>query len=153
MEKTQYAADRIPHRARPASGLLSHKRAVVTLGSVVLTIIWLACLSTSQFSFPLVQKTAYSAVDKAQRCAIDNLHSDLSFLDRAKPITAEEFVSRRDRLAQALAASEVDAFVLEPGYTFQYVLPLSHTVLVTHRLTVDQILWEHLTDRLGALGA
>lgn len=121
MEKAQYAADGILPRAQPASGVLSHKRAVFSLGSVVLTIIWLACLSSSQLAFPFVQSTTFSAADKAQRCAIDNLHRDLSFLDRAKPISAEEFVGRRDRLAQALAASEVDAFVLEPGYTFQYV--------------------------------
>lgn len=61
-----------------------------------------------------------SVVDKVQKCAIDNLHRDLSFLDAAEPITAAEFLARRDRLAQALAASHVDAFVLEPGYTFQY---------------------------------
>lgn len=59
--------------------------------------------------------------DKVQKCAIDNLNSDLSFLDSAVPIAAEEFLERRDRLAQALAASNLDAFVLEPGYTFQSV--------------------------------
>ncbi|KAK5679605.1 hypothetical protein LTS10_008426 [Elasticomyces elasticus] len=59
-------------------------------------------------------------VDKIQKCAIDNLHRDLYFLEPAKPIVAEEFISRHDRLAQALAASDVDAFVFEPGYTFQY---------------------------------
>lgn len=57
---------------------------------------------------------------KAQQCAIDNFHSDLSFLDAAVPIAAEEFLERRDRLAKALVASGADAFVLEPGYTFQY---------------------------------
>ncbi|KAI0011131.1 metallopeptidase family M24 [Xylariaceae sp. FL0662B] len=59
-------------------------------------------------------------VGQVQRCAIDNFQSDLSFLDSARPIAAEEYLNRRDRLAQALVASEVDAFVLEPGYTFQY---------------------------------
>lgn len=56
---------------------------------------------------------------KAQQCTIANLHADLSFLDPAVPISAEEFLERRDRLAHALVASNVDAFVLEPGYTFQ----------------------------------
>ncbi|KAI1411797.1 Prolidase/Aminopeptidase P-like protein [Hypoxylon sp. FL1857] len=55
-----------------------------------------------------------------QKCAIENLHANTSFLDLASPITKDEFLERRDRLAQALVASEVDAFVLEPGYTFQY---------------------------------
>ncbi|KAI1463362.1 Creatinase/aminopeptidase [Daldinia caldariorum] len=57
---------------------------------------------------------------RVQRCAIDNLHGDLSFLDGASPIGKFEFLERRDRLARALAVSDVDAFVLEPGYTFQY---------------------------------
>ncbi|UKZ76415.1 hypothetical protein TrVFT333_004119 [Trichoderma virens FT-333] len=59
-------------------------------------------------------------VAKVQQCSINNFKSDLSFLDAAQPIQAAEFLLRRDRLAQALAANKVDAFVLEPGYTFQY---------------------------------
>ncbi|KAK7424735.1 hypothetical protein QQX98_000313 [Neonectria punicea] len=59
-------------------------------------------------------------VAKVQQCSIDNLKADLSFLDSARPIEAEEFIDRRDRLAKALAVNGVDAFVLEPGYTFQY---------------------------------
>ncbi|KAL7951589.1 peptidase M24, structural domain-containing protein [Trichoderma barbatum] len=59
-------------------------------------------------------------VAQVQQCSINNFKSDLSFLDPAQPIQAVEFLHRRDRLAQALAANNVDAFVLEPGYTFQY---------------------------------
>lgn len=59
-------------------------------------------------------------VAKVQKCSIKNLRSDLSFLDNAHPIQADEFLQRRDRLAQALVHNKVDAFVLEPGYTFQY---------------------------------
>ncbi|KAK7418197.1 hypothetical protein QQZ08_011350 [Neonectria magnoliae] len=59
-------------------------------------------------------------VAKVQQCSISNLKADLSFLDSARPIAAEEFIERRDRLAKALAVNGVDAFVLEPGYTFQY---------------------------------
>lgn len=59
-------------------------------------------------------------VAKVQQCSITNFKSDLSFLDNAHPIQADEFLQRRDRLAQALARNKVDAFVLEPGYTFQY---------------------------------
>ncbi|KAI2606677.1 metallopeptidase family M24 [Hypoxylon sp. NC1633] len=62
-----------------------------------------------------------------QKCTVENLHSDLSFLDSAKPITIDEFLERRDRLAQALESSGVDAFVLEPGYTFQYYGNISQT--------------------------
>lgn len=126
MEKVQHAAGHAPQVARPASGQLSHRHRVVTLASAVLAMVWLACLSVSRTSFPFLQSTTHSAFDKAQKCAVKELHKDLSFLDPAKPITAEEFVGRRDRLAQALAASEIDAFVLEPGYTFQYVVaPIS----------------------------
>ncbi|KAI0117849.1 peptidase M24, structural domain-containing protein [Nemania sp. FL0031] len=54
------------------------------------------------------------------KCAIDNFHHDLSFLDTAEPIQADEFFERRDRLAKALIASKADVFVLEPGFSFQY---------------------------------
>ncbi|KAK1961714.1 metallopeptidase family M24 [Colletotrichum sublineola] len=73
------------------------------------------------------QATTANVYDKVRECAIRNLHSDLSFLDSAVPITVEEFLARRDRLARALAASKVDAFVLEPGYTFQYYGNISQT--------------------------
>ncbi|KAI1121702.1 peptidase M24, structural domain-containing protein [Nemania abortiva] len=61
------------------------------------------------------------------KCATDNLHGDLSFLDTAKPIQADEFFERRDRLARALVASNADAFVLEPGFSFQYYGNTSQT--------------------------
>ncbi|PSS05191.1 metallopeptidase family M24 [Coniella lustricola] len=74
-----------------------------------------------------IQHVRRSKLDRVQRCANDGLHQDLSFLDAAKPITADEFIQRRDRLASALAASGIDAFVLEPGYTFQYYGNISQT--------------------------
>lgn len=58
-------------------------------------------------------------VEAVQQCSINSLKADLSFLDNAKPIEAGEFLERRDRLAKTLAGNGVDAFVLEPGYTFQ----------------------------------
>ncbi|ETN36394.1 uncharacterized protein HMPREF1541_08671 [Cyphellophora europaea CBS 101466] len=66
------------------------------------------------------KKFSDADIAKVQKCSIDNLHMDLSFLEDATPIKAEEFIHRRDRLAQALHTDGVDAFVLEPGYTFQY---------------------------------
>ncbi|KAI1381982.1 metallopeptidase family M24 [Hypoxylon crocopeplum] len=62
-----------------------------------------------------------------QKCAIQNLHDDLSFLDSAEPISADEFLERRNRLAQALVKAGADAFVLEPGFTFQYYGNISQT--------------------------
>ncbi|KAF2089550.1 Creatinase/aminopeptidase [Saccharata proteae CBS 121410] len=66
-------------------------------------------------------------VSRAQKCTISNLHRNLSFLEPAIPIQASEFIERRDRLAHALHLSNVDAFVLEPGYTFQYYGNISQT--------------------------
>ena len=61
-----------------------------------------------------------SSIHDVQQCTIRNLHKNTSFLDRAKPITSNEFIQRRDNLAKAIHASGADGFVLEPGYTFQY---------------------------------
>ncbi|KAI0490307.1 peptidase M24, structural domain-containing protein [Xylaria cf. heliscus] len=76
--------------------------------------------------FIWVLRLAYAVAEPSlnlkdvRKCAADNLHADLSFLDSAKPIHIDEFLERRDRLARALVASDADAFILEPGYTFQY---------------------------------
>jgi Xaa-Pro aminopeptidase len=66
-------------------------------------------------------------VRKAQKCAISNLQQNTYFLDNAVPIKTEEFIERRDRLAVALFDAGVDAFALEPGYTFQYYGNISQT--------------------------
>ncbi|KAJ5117038.1 hypothetical protein N7456_001386 [Penicillium angulare] len=56
-----------------------------------------------------------------QQCAIDNLlNTGLPFLENASPMVVADFEERRDRLAEALVAEDVDAFVVEPGYTFKY---------------------------------
>ncbi|KAI0517539.1 peptidase M24, structural domain-containing protein [Xylaria bambusicola] len=73
---------------------------------------------------PAVNKRSLNAIRK---CAIENVQADLSFLDSARPIHTDEFLDRRERLAQALVAANVDAFVLEPGYTFQYYGNVSQT--------------------------
>lgn len=64
---------------------------------------------------------------KVQKCTISNLQHNTYFLDNALPIKTEEFISRRDRLAAALVEAGVDAFALEPGYTFQYYGNISQT--------------------------
>ncbi|KAL1305264.1 hypothetical protein AAFC00_002175 [Neodothiora populina] len=66
-----------------------------------------------------------SRSERALQCSIDNLNQNLYFLENARPIEAEEFLSRRDNLARALHVSGVDGFVLEPGYTFQYYANIS----------------------------
>ena len=64
---------------------------------------------------------SHDVIKGFEQCAIGNLLSTgLPFLDRVSPIDATEFQLRRDRLAEALVAENVDAFVVEPGYTFKY---------------------------------
>jgi hypothetical protein len=102
---------------RPSPKKGSDYRAVITLGALLL-FFWTITRSDSWRAY-CPRSSLELNVAAVQQCAIDNLKSDLSFLDNAKPIKAEEFLERRDRLAQALAVNGVDAFVLEPGYTFQ----------------------------------
>ncbi|EUC29885.1 hypothetical protein COCVIDRAFT_110753 [Bipolaris victoriae FI3] len=55
------------------------------------------------------------------KCSINTyLSTGLPFLDSAQPPPLEEYVLRRNNLAKALVAENVDAFVVEPGYTFSY---------------------------------
>lgn len=89
----------------------------ITLGAALLSAFFLVHLHASCPHHQ--QSRKHIDVDAVQQCSIDNLKSDLWFLDDAVPIEAEEFLERRDRLAKALAVNGVDAFVLEPGYTFQ----------------------------------
>lgn len=105
----------IPPRSGPR---VSSRSRIGIMVATILAVLWLVWPHLDVPVSP--QRTHLSVVDKVQTCAIGNLHKDLYFLDPAKPITTEEFISRHDRLAKALAASDLDAFVLEPGYTFQY---------------------------------
>ncbi|KAH6681895.1 xaa-pro dipeptidase [Halenospora varia] len=67
-----------------------------------------------------------NSVEQFQKCSIGNfLGTGLPFLDSASPLSVDEFVQRRNKLAKALVADQVDAFVVEPGYTFQYYANIS----------------------------
>ncbi|KAF2714854.1 Creatinase/aminopeptidase [Pleomassaria siparia CBS 279.74] len=58
---------------------------------------------------------------KFQKCSIDKyLETGLEFLKTAERPPLDEYVIRRNNLAKALVADGVDAFVVEPGYTFSY---------------------------------
>ncbi|EPE03317.1 xaa-pro dipeptidase [Ophiostoma piceae UAMH 11346] len=105
-----------PVPARPCNGLAATKRkAAWMLAGALSLAAW-----HYGFALPEISKSHASVVDKVQQCANTNLRNDNGFLDSAVPIAPEEFLERRDRLANALVQSGVDAFVLEPGYTFQY---------------------------------
>lgn len=77
--------------------------------------------------FPL--KDIRSDLKPFQDCAIHNIFADtdLNFLKTAHPLPVSEFVERRNRLAQALIRDEVDAFLVEPGYTMTYYANVSQT--------------------------
>lgn len=59
---------------------------------------------------------------RIEQCSISTLRRDTGydFLHGADSIDLSEFVSRRERLAQALHDDGIDAFAVEPGYTFSY---------------------------------
>ncbi|KAL2074108.1 hypothetical protein VTL71DRAFT_7886 [Oculimacula yallundae] len=66
------------------------------------------------------------SIQEFQKCSINNfLATGLPFLDSASPLPVSEFVERRDNLAAALVADGIDAFLVEPGYTFQYYANIS----------------------------
>ena len=62
-----------------------------------------------------------------QDCSIRRIWSDTKrdFMRTARPLGVSEFVTRRNRLAEALVADGFDAFVVEPGYTFKYYADVS----------------------------
>lgn len=67
-----------------------------------------------------------SRLESFQQCSINNLReTGLYFLDTASPVSVADYQERRDRLANALVADGVDAFVVEPGYTFKYYANVS----------------------------
>ena len=102
---------------RQAPSRKSNYRLVAGIGLVMLV-----CSSIFHFN-PLrvncLRPSTGTDIAAVQECAIRNHRSVLSYLDNANPVEADEFLERRDRLAQALAENDVDAYVLEPGYTFQ----------------------------------
>lgn len=64
---------------------------------------------------------ASATVDEVEQCAIRNLNKATSSLQGIKGIEADEFLARRDTLARQLKDEGVDAFIIEPGFTFEYV--------------------------------
>ncbi|KZF21063.1 Creatinase/aminopeptidase [Xylona heveae TC161] len=73
-----------------------------------------------------LQPLSSSNLSKFQDCSIRNLLSTgLPFLKTATPPTIADYEERRNRIAEALVADSVDAFVVEPGYTFKYYANVS----------------------------
>lgn len=57
-----------------------------------------------------------SHLDSFRACSIKNFQAtQFPFLDGVEPIARDEYVARRQRLAQALLSDGSDAFAVEPG--------------------------------------
>lgn len=57
-----------------------------------------------------------SHLDDFRTCSIKNFQATkFPFLDGVEPIARDEYVARRQRLAQALLSDGSDAFAVEPG--------------------------------------
>jgi len=70
---------------------------------------------------PQTSSHGSSMSDDFLSCSIKNFQeTGYPFLEGVHPITKDEFVTRRQRLAKALISDGADAFVVEPGYTFSY---------------------------------
>ncbi|KAH7085245.1 peptidase M24 [Paraphoma chrysanthemicola] len=88
----------------------------------------LGCFSIAALFFfwnhlpnPSISTLVSSKKHKFQKCSIDTyLATGLKFLKTAERPPLEEYILRRNNLAKALVADGVDAFVVEPGYTFSY---------------------------------
>ncbi|PQE17855.1 xaa-pro dipeptidase protein [Rutstroemia sp. NJR-2017a BBW] len=71
--------------------------------------------------FTLEHESDLSTFESFRKCSIEKfVATGLPWLDSASPISKHEFMQRRNNLAVALKAEAIDAFIIEPGYTFQY---------------------------------
>ncbi|CAG8951236.1 hypothetical protein HYFRA_00007983 [Hymenoscyphus fraxineus] len=85
----------------------------------------LALFSNHQSNWK-ISSTSLNTVAQFQKCSIDNfVATGFPFLDSAAPLPVSEYELRRNNLAVALEADGVDAFVVEPGYTFKYYANVS----------------------------
>ncbi|KAJ2955876.1 hypothetical protein NQ176_g11363 [Zarea fungicola] len=78
--------------------------------------------NTLEFADPFLHSVGGSGdsdQEKTYRCAIDNLHKNTSFLHGVQGIATQEFLQRRDILARVLDDEGIDAFIVEPGFTFE----------------------------------
>lgn len=75
-----------------------------------------------------MEKIHYCKCKRFQKCSTSTfLATGLPWLETASPISLLEFVQRRNNVAIALGADEIDAVIVEPGYTFQYSANISQT--------------------------
>ncbi|THV45481.1 hypothetical protein BGAL_0483g00040 [Botrytis galanthina] len=113
----------------PENWLQSSKRHVVAFTAFVVLIFVVQLLPNFvswQLAPLMVGDIALSRYEKFQKCSVNTfLETGLQWLETASPIVLSEFVQRRDNLAVALDNDGIDAFIVEPGYTFQYYANVS----------------------------
>ncbi|KAE8555812.1 hypothetical protein EYB25_000510 [Talaromyces marneffei] len=103
---------------------LTWAKILTLLGGIALCLVALTKQISLGVGYPFQNEPPN--LQKFQECSIRNmLSTGLYFLEGVTAPTVEHFESRRNRLAHALIADGVDAFVLEPGYTFEYYANIS----------------------------
>ncbi|APA10923.1 hypothetical protein SS1G_03392 [Sclerotinia sclerotiorum 1980 UF-70] len=100
---------------------------VFTAFTILMLIVqYLANFMSSQLSLLNVVKINSLRYSTFRKCSINKfLETGLPWLESASPIALQEFVKRRNNLAAALENDGIDAFIVEPGYTFQYYANIS----------------------------
>ncbi|TGO10917.1 hypothetical protein BTUL_0122g00290 [Botrytis tulipae] len=113
----------------PENWLQSSKRHAVAFTAFVILIFVVQLLPNFvswQLAPLMVGDIGLSRYEKFQRCSVNTfLETGLPWLETASPVVLSEFVQRRDNLAVALDSDGIDAFIVEPGYTFQYYANVS----------------------------
>ncbi|OKL58276.1 hypothetical protein UA08_06561 [Talaromyces atroroseus] len=119
----------LAHLKRPSPRRWTWTRMLVCVSAIALCST--AFVNQTYNPISLLSSVVHGAttnIQTFQECAIRNmLDTELYFLESVHPPTIKHFESRRNRLAQALIADGVDAFGLEPGYTFQYYANISQS--------------------------
>ncbi|KAF7909790.1 uncharacterized protein EAF01_003508 [Botrytis porri] len=113
----------------PENWLQFSKRNIVTFTTFVILIFVVQLLPNFvswQLSPLILGEISLSKYEKFRRCSVYTfLETGLPWLETASPIVLSEFIQRRDNLAVALESDGLDAFIVEPGYTFQYYANVS----------------------------
>ncbi|KAF3053251.1 hypothetical protein E8E11_004670 [Didymella keratinophila] len=91
-------------------------RWVFCIAAVTLLLVWNYIAYNDRAVLP-----QRSEKDAFKECSVEKYRdTGLKFLDTANRPPVDEYILRRNNLAKALAVEKIDAFVVEPGYTFSY---------------------------------
>ncbi|PQE05094.1 Xaa-pro dipeptidase protein [Rutstroemia sp. NJR-2017a BVV2] len=109
----------IPRRGSTKSFRNFLRLCLSTIATILLSSILF--LGPNVVPFTLEHEDDLSPFESFRKCSIEKfIATGLRWLDGVSPISKHEFMQRRNNLAVALKAEGIDAFIIEPGYTFQY---------------------------------